>query len=190
MKCLKCNAEYEDGFTTCADCHVPLVPDDYKEESQPQKNNATEETSHVVEASVPHALPFINHLETLGFITSEEDGVMKAKHPQFEALYLAEYEGGIIFEVWFSPTAYARENRLAYLEFINRFNNDVPVLRAADRQVEKAFVLDTWIPCLYERERFDNFIRMFIAEITGVLYRYEEFSKFLEPYKKTGENNV
>lgn len=186
MKCLKCNAEYEDGFTTCADCHVPLVADDYKEEVEPHKNNASEEAAHeVMKATLPHALPFIKHLETLGFTTSEEDGILKAKHPQFEALYLAEYEAGIIFEIWYSPTAYARENRQAYLEFINRFNNDVPVLRAADRDAEKAFVLDTWIPALYDRERFDNFIRMFIAEITGVLYRYEEFSKFLEPYKKT-----
>lgn len=185
MKCLKCNAEYEDGYTTCADCHVPLVADDYKEEVQPEKTSSVEETTQVVNATLPHALPFIKHLETLGFTTSEEEGVLKAKHPQFEALYLAEYEAGIIFEVWYSPTAFARENRPAYLEFINRFNNDVPVLRAADRQAEKAFVLDTWIPALYDRERFDNFIRMFIAEITGVLYRYEEYSRFLEPYKKT-----
>ena len=185
MKCLKCKAEYEDGFTTCADCHVPLVADDYKEDAKPEKSNVSEESAHAVNATLPHALPFINHLETLGFTTSEEDKILIAKHPQFEALYLAEYEGGIIFEVWYSPTAYARENRQAYLEFINHFNNDVPVLRAADREAEKAFVLDTWIPALYDPERFDNFIRMFIAEITGVLYRYEDYSKFLEPYKKT-----
>ena len=185
MKCLKCKAEYEDGFITCADCHVPLVADDYREEAKPENGNAPEGNRHAVHATLPHALPFIQHLETLGFTTSEEEGVLMAKHPQFEALYLAEYEAGIIFEIWYSPTTYARENRHAYLEFINRFNNDVPVLRAADREAEKAFVLDTWIPALYDRERFDNFIRMFIAEITGVLYRYEEYSKFLEPYKKT-----
>ena len=185
MKCLKCKAEYEDGFTTCADCHVPLVPDDYKEETKHESSAAHEGAGHAVKATVPHALPFIEHPETLGFTTSEEDGILMAKHPQFEALYLAEYEGGIIFEIWYSPTAYARENRQAYLEFINRFNNDVPVMRAADREAEKAFVLDTWIPALYDRERFDAFIRMFIAEITGVLYRYEEYSRFLEPYKKS-----
>jgi hypothetical protein len=27
MFCPKCRAEYREGFTSCSDCHIPLVPE-------------------------------------------------------------------------------------------------------------------------------------------------------------------
>jgi hypothetical protein len=34
MKCLKCHAEYNEGFDICAECQIPLVPDNYDETKQ------------------------------------------------------------------------------------------------------------------------------------------------------------
>ena len=184
MKCLKCGAEYEDSVKTCADCHVPLVPDNYDEKKQ-GREPAREEAAvgpYAKHASV--LVPFVEQLEAMGFVIGEEGASLSATHPQFDTFLLTEYENGIIFELAFKLTEEAKKDRLKYLEFVNQCNNDVPVMRASARNDEEVFVLDTWIPGNYDKDRFDAFMRLVIAEVTGVLFQNPDFKKFLEKIRR------
>jgi hypothetical protein len=189
MKCLKCGAEYENNFNTCADCQVPLVADDYQATVEEVKK-IIEQPDAAYKQYAPVLVPFIKHLEAVGFTISTEGTSVTAAHPEFEPLILTEYETGIIVEVWFKPTDFAASSRTEYLEFVNQFNNDVPVMRASARNIENAFVIDTWIPGIYEKDKFALFIKLMISEITGVLFKHADYSKFLTSWSQSEQEPV
>lgn len=188
MKCLKCGAEYNDGFNTCADCHVPLVPDDY-EPDKPDGNNPSAKPATPDEKDGSVSAPFISCLESMGFVIEKEGDSLSASHPNFDTILLSEYEKGIMFEIWYHPTDHAKSNREEYLEFVNQCNNDVPIMRATARNEENVFVLDTWIPGVYDKEKSDIFIKLILAEITGVLFKNPGFSTFLEKWASAKEED-
>jgi hypothetical protein len=164
------------------------VSDNYDEKQQPLTEPVTNQehpVPHVKHASI--FVPFVSHLEAMGFLIGEENGSLTATHPQFDTIFLTEYENGIIFEIWYKPTNHAKLNRTEYLEFVNQYNNDVPLLRATARNEEQAFVLDKWLPGSYDRDKFDIFIKLIIAEITGVLFQNPDYSKFLEKWTVSNE---
>ena len=188
MKCLRCNAEFEEGFTICSDCKVPLVPDHHIPEVLPatvktvQKVSESEE-KHLEESQTQDLDRLLGFLEVMKFNLRKDDESFIATHSGMDPIVLTEYENGVLFEAWYSRGDEALNRRGDYLEFVNQFNNDSPLLKASDRMEEEAFVVDAWIPLRISTEDFSIFIKMFVAELTGVLYRYENFKIFLKPYK-------
>jgi len=171
MKCPRCGDEYEDSYTRCSDCDVDLVPDDY--ESQREDFESPCSQSPMI---LEHC---VEHIEALGLQVRREEDKTEIVLNASESIQLNEFGGGIIFEIWYTPNTLASENRLEYLELINRFNCDVPLLRISHNEEHKNLIMDAWYPGGDNPKSFENFLQQFVNDRNTVT-QSTDFLKFFE----------
>ena len=123
MKCLKCGDEYRDDIQMCAECQIPLVPDNYqgKENSVEKDLPLAKEEEQKEEEQSSILEKICDHLEVLQFEIQRDGEIISATHKKFNRFLLTEYEGGVLFEIWLKPQEFAEENHASYFKFINIF---------------------------------------------------------------------
>ncbi|EKD28371.1 MAG: hypothetical protein ACD_79C00328G0008 [uncultured bacterium] len=170
MKCPKCKGEYNDNVKLCADCNVPLVPDNadlLKEEIIPE-----EKPLSLIEN-------ISEHLKFRGFKISSNENFITASHENSPDLHLTEMENGILFEFVFFTKDEINSGNIDYLKFINHCNNDVPILRALHNEADNSFILDVWFHGAYEKTPFEDFLRLIYLDL-NIIRENDNFKAFIK----------
>jgi hypothetical protein len=94
MYCPSCRTEYRPGFTVCADCNVPLVPE-LPDEDSPEAINGREGVSLVWSGDDDrHRAEACSALERAGItphpVSREDHLIAPSEHPRFEVYVSAE----------------------------------------------------------------------------------------------------
>jgi len=123
-----------------------------------------------------------SHLEFLGFTCSPVQKLIFAKHPDKPAVAFQLFKGGVLFLTGYSAKKTVMEDRVGFLEFVNRANKDAGIGRfVADFKGEPQLMVEAWYPNEYERTAFGAFFENWISELTTYLEREAETGrKYLE----------
>jgi hypothetical protein len=91
------------------------------------------------------------HIKSLGYeIVREDERIFAESHSTDKSsFYLSQNGRGIQFMYITEANAYAKQDRLGYLEFINNLNNKANVARYYTNKEYRLFIL-AWYPYLYD----------------------------------------
>lgn len=99
----------------------------------------------------------VNHLQFLGYETTQKDELRIAKHPQKMNIMIRPFKGGVLFTSINSCKPNAKVDKAGYLNFINLLNSNAAVARFyADKECD--FFIEAWYPDAYERNDFGVFL--------------------------------
>jgi hypothetical protein len=96
------------------------------------------------------------HLEFLGYELERRETSIYASHPTKPNYLLSEFMDGVMHRTFWPANERAQDDRLGYLEFVNRLNHNASVTRYyADRDGD--LVVEAWYPESYDRARYARF---------------------------------
>ena len=101
----------------------------------------------------------LTHLKSLGYEIVHEDEKIYARSNSIDksSFFISQNGRGIQFMDTNSGNAYAKEDRLGFLEYINSLNNKASVARYYINKEYRLFTL-AWYPYLYDQVTFDMFL--------------------------------
>ena len=119
----------------------------------------------------------VTHLQFLGYEVERDGDLVKAKHRTRVNILLRDFRGGVLLTSIFGCKDDAKTHSLAYLDLINRLNQQATVLRFyADKDSD--FFMEAWHPGTYDRELFGSFLNLWDEDIARLARSDAE--KFLE----------
>jgi len=134
----------------------------------------------VSQGEIPNnAEDITTHLEFLGFEVTLEEGQMVTAHATRLDMTIQQWEGGLLFTNFGTPTTYALKNLKNLMRFINKLNSKAGTARYYLNE-HNQIIIEAYYPGDYNKKSFGAFLEIWEKELTNIKNIMSEMPNYLE----------